>query len=117
LRLATLAQLTRLGILIAPLKTHGLKLFTANQNAKERPYTMNKPRTDKAIKLAQVATHIGTVCGVPFYEHPTLGDESPLLYITAAGSVGVSDFWELPDPIEFMECGPAMAFHDPNAPF
>jgi hypothetical protein len=78
---------------------------------------MNKPRTDKAIKLAQVATHIGTVCGVPFYEHPTLGDESPLLYITAAGTVAISDFYELPDPIDFSEYAPANAFHVPGQPF
>jgi hypothetical protein len=43
--------------------------------------------------------------------------ESPLLYITAMGTVAVSDFWELPDPIEFMECGPANAFHAPGNPF
>lgn len=78
---------------------------------------MNTPRTEKAIKLAQAGTHIGTVCGVPFYEHPTLGDESPLLYITAAGTVAISDFWELPDPIEFAECAPANAFHAPGNPF
>jgi hypothetical protein len=78
---------------------------------------MNTPRTEKAIKLAQTATHIGTVCGVPFYEHPTLGDECPLLYITAAGAVGVSDFWELPDPIDYADIAPMNAFYDPNAPF
>lgn len=78
---------------------------------------MNTPRTDKAIKLAQTGTHIGTVCGVPFYEHPALGDESPLLYITAAGTVAVSEYWELPDPIEFAECAPANAFHVPGQPF
>lgn len=63
---------------------------------------MNKPTTEKAIKLTKVATHIGTVCGVPFYEHPTLGDESPLIYITEDGRAKVSDFWELPCIEELM---------------
>jgi hypothetical protein len=72
---------------------------------------MNTPKTDKALELTQKATHIGTVAGVPFYEHPTLGDECPLLYITASGKAKVSDYWELPDFMEFVECGPADAFH------
>lgn len=57
---------------------------------------MNTPKTDKAKHIAKTATFIGNVSGVPFYEHPTLGDESPLLYITKDGRVKVSDFWELP---------------------
>jgi hypothetical protein len=57
---------------------------------------MNKPKTEKAKRLTSVATLIGSVCGVPFYEHPTLGDESPLLYITKDGRAKVSDFWEMP---------------------
>lgn len=57
---------------------------------------MNRPTTEKAIRLAKEATLIGTVCGVPFYEHPTLGDESPLLYINKEGKAKVSDHWELP---------------------
>lgn len=72
---------------------------------------MNIPKTDKALRLVKAATHIGTICGVPFYEHPTLGDESPLLYITADGRARVSDHWELPDPIEYAEFGPVDAFH------
>jgi hypothetical protein len=72
---------------------------------------MNTPKTDKAVRLTEVATRIGIVCGVPFYEHPTLGDESPLLYITADGRAKVSDYWELPDPVEYAECGPVDAFH------
>jgi hypothetical protein len=72
---------------------------------------MNKPRTEKAKQLAKYGTYIGAICGVPFYEHPTLGDECPLLYITKNGKAKLSDWWELPDPIEFSECGPVDAFH------
>ena len=57
---------------------------------------MNMPVTDKAKRLAIEATLIGTVCGVPFYESPTYGDEAPLLYINKAGQAKMSDFWELP---------------------
>ena len=57
---------------------------------------MNTPKTDKAKRLAKEATLVGMVCGVPFYEHPTLGDEAPLLYITKQGKAKVSDFWEMP---------------------
>jgi hypothetical protein len=57
---------------------------------------MNKPTTDKAKRLASEATLIGVVCGVPFYESPTHGDESPLIYINKEGKAKLSDFWELP---------------------
>lgn len=57
---------------------------------------MNKPQTVKAKRLVDTATLIGVVAGVPFYEHPTLGDESPLLYIDLDGKAKRSDFWELP---------------------
>ena len=57
---------------------------------------MNKPTTEKAIRLVAEATLIGTVCGVPFYESPKYGDEIPLLYINKAGQSKMSDFWELP---------------------
>lgn len=57
---------------------------------------MNQPKTDKAKRVAEVATLIGTVAGVPFYEHPEHGDEAPLLYITRDGRVKLSDWWELP---------------------
>lgn len=57
---------------------------------------MNRPTTDKAKRVAKEATLIGSVCGVPFYEHPVHGDESPLLYITKDGRVKLSDFWEMP---------------------
>lgn len=57
---------------------------------------MNKPTTEKAKRLVEQATLIGTVCGVPFYESPTHGDESPLIYINKEGKAKLSDFWELP---------------------
>lgn len=70
----------------------------------------NQPKTEKAKALVAKATRVGVVCGVPFYEHPTLGDECPLLYITADGRVKVSDHWELPDPLEYVETAPLDAF-------
>jgi hypothetical protein len=72
---------------------------------------MNKPTTDKAKKIASSATLIGVVAGVPFYESPAYGDESPLLYITKDGRVKISDYWELPDYDELMDFGPADAFY------
>lgn len=72
---------------------------------------MNKPVTEKAKRLVNTATRVGIVAGVPFYESPTHGDEMPLIYITKAGKAKVSDYWELPDLQEFLDCGPADAFH------
>jgi hypothetical protein len=57
---------------------------------------MNKPVTTKARTLAATATLIGTVNGIPFYESPTMGDESPLLMINEEGKVKRTSFWELP---------------------
>lgn len=57
---------------------------------------MNKPKTEKAKRLVTEATYIGAVDGVPFYEHPVYGDESPLLYINHEGKVKLSDHYELP---------------------
>ena len=57
---------------------------------------MNKPKTPNAKLVATTATLVGSVAGCPFYEHPTQGDESPLLYITKDGRVKLSDFWDLP---------------------
>lgn len=58
---------------------------------------MNQPKTDKAKHIAKQATLVAIINGVPFYEHPTLGDEVPLLYITKAGKVKRSDFYEVPE--------------------
>ena len=57
---------------------------------------MNQPKTPKAQRVAREGTLIGIVCGVPFYEHPTLGEDAPLFYLTKDGRVKVSDFYELP---------------------
>lgn len=57
----------------------------------------NKPVTEKAKRLVKIATHVGTVDGVPFYESPTMGDESPLLYISHDGKAKKSLDWELPE--------------------
>jgi hypothetical protein len=58
---------------------------------------MNQPTTDKAKYVAQKANLIAIINGVPFYEHPELGDEVQLLYITKAGKVKRSDFYEVPE--------------------
>ena len=39
---------------------------------------------------------VGAVAGYRFYEHPTRGDESPLLVIGPNGKVKLSEHWELP---------------------
>ena len=72
---------------------------------------MNKPTSDKAKKITAKATLIGIVAGVPFYESPIYGDESPLLYITKDGRIKISDYWELPEYDELMDFGPSDAFY------
>lgn len=58
---------------------------------------MQKNLSDKAKAfLASKPYYIGTVAGHTFYEHPTYGDESPLVVIGLDGKVKVSDFWEMP---------------------
>lgn len=58
---------------------------------------MNKPTTEKAKAfLAKNPTHLGRVHGVDLYEHPTLGDETTLVAITADGRVKHTDHWEVP---------------------
>ena len=58
---------------------------------------MTKNLSDKAKAfLAKGPYYIGIVAGHTFYEHPTYGDESPLVVIGLDGNVKVSDFWELP---------------------
>lgn len=57
----------------------------------------NKPTTDNAKAfLAKNPTLVGRVHGVGLYEHPTLGDESTLIAITADGRKKHTDHWELP---------------------
>lgn len=57
------------------------------------PLTMNFITKNKATK-------IGEVDGVSFYEHPTEGDEHPLLMVFGS-LVGSSTFLELPDKGDF----------------
>lgn len=53
--------------------------------------------TDKARAfLARKPALIGIIAGVRFYEHPTYGDEAPLIAI-AGGKLRRTDCWELPE--------------------
>ena len=45
---------------------------------------------------------IGTVAGVTFCEHPTRGDESPLV-VKQDGRWVITEFWEVPDIHELCE--------------
>lgn len=58
---------------------------------------MSKILSDKAKAfLAKQPTLIGRVAGYSFYEHPTKGDESPLIVISPEGQIKLSDYYELP---------------------
>jgi hypothetical protein len=46
--------------------------------------------------LARNPTLVGVVAGHAFYEHPTRGDESPLIVIGPDGRKELSEHWELP---------------------
>lgn len=60
--------------------------------------------TEKAKRfLAKNPTLIGSVAGHKFYEHPTLGDESPLVVINPDGEIDISDWWELPTTSELSD--------------
>ncbi len=50
----------------------------------------------KAKVLGDNPTLIGTVDGIDFYEHPRLGDESPLIAIIGE-TCGLCSFYELPN--------------------
>ena len=53
--------------------------------------------SDNAIKfLSKDPTHIGTVGEFDFFEHPTQGDEAPLMVIGPDGKVRRSDWYDLP---------------------
>ena len=53
--------------------------------------------SDKAKSfLAKGPTLIGTLAGVRYYEHPTRGDEAPLIAIGHDGRVRKTGFWEMP---------------------
>ncbi|UGL62844.1 hypothetical protein [Xanthomonas phage MET13-T1] len=56
----------------------------------------NKPTTEKAIAfMAKNPTYFGSAGGVDLYEHPTLGDESPIMAITADGRVKRTHLWDM----------------------
>lgn len=58
---------------------------------------MNRPRTAAAQRfLAQEPTFIGRVLDTDYYEHPTRGDEAPLVAITADGRCKLTDHYDLP---------------------
>ena len=62
---------------------------------------MTNTLTEKAQAfLAQRPTLVGTVLGNRFYEHPRLGDEAPLVVITADGRKRCSGFYDLPSAAE-----------------
>lgn len=52
--------------------------------------------------MFESATHLFTVAGVRFFEHPIYGDESPLL-ASVNGDMIHTDFWERPEADEVIE--------------
>lgn len=50
-------------------------------------------------------THIGTVAGIRFFEHPTKGDESPLVIFDRSNTNRwiITEFWEVPGIEELFE--------------
>ena len=59
--------------------------------------------SDKAKTfLATKPYCVGAVAAHKFYEHPTRGDESPLLVIGPDGKLKLSDHWELPSVEELI---------------
>lgn len=56
-------------------------------------YITKKVNQEKLMK--HNPSMIGMVLGIRFYEHPILGDESPLIAVTK-DYCGVTEFYELP---------------------
>jgi len=46
-------------------------------------------------------TLLGRCSGYKFYEHPILGDESPIYVISPKGKIAKSDFWEVDDLVAY----------------
>ena len=46
--------------------------------------------------ITDTLTRIGYVAGVAYYEHPTMGDEAPLV-VLRDGEIVITDYWELSD--------------------
>jgi hypothetical protein len=65
---------------------------------------MQRTLTDNARAfLALNPARVAMVAGHTFYEHPTLGDESPLVCITRDGRKKTSPFWEAPELMEVLD--------------
>ena len=61
-----------------------------------RTFNIIKTYSDSFAAKHEPFYYIGTGAdGVRFYEHPTQGDESPLL-AKIAGNVVLTDMWEVP---------------------
>ncbi len=48
------------------------------------------------MALNETLTLIGYAVGVAYYEHPTMGDEAPLV-TQRDGEIVVTEYWELSD--------------------
>ena len=59
----------------------------------------NSPKTVRFLNANP--TLLGTVAGFPLYEHPTLGDEAPMLTIVN-GDLRRTSFYDLPSAAEML---------------
>ena len=57
----------------------------------------NRNQLETETMTTNTFTRIGYVAGVAYYEHPTMGDEAPLVKLLRDGEIVVTDFWELSD--------------------
>jgi hypothetical protein len=70
-------------------------------NGPQKGFNMQAELSDKAQAfLAKNPTLMGRVLGCNVYEHPTLGDESPLYMITQEGNLQRLSYYELPSAEE-----------------
>jgi len=65
-------------------------------NAKHEDTTMIMRHYNKEKFMSANPTLIGVVNGIRFYEHPTCGDEVPLVAVSD-DFCGLTDFWDLPE--------------------
>lgn len=63
-------------------------------------YTTRKINKEKLMQ--NNPTLIGRVSGIEFFEHPFLGDESPLIAVTT-DHCGLTEFYELPTSDEVQQ--------------
>jgi hypothetical protein len=60
--------------------------------------------SEKASKfMSKKPTHVGTVLGYRFYEHPDYGDETTLKVITPLGKIKSTSFWDIPTTLEVID--------------